>query len=220
MREFLGLLKILLLICALSVIAKSQNSVSLTSGGFIVVSGQSPDTPISSQSQLGQPISAQLNFGNISPSLNLSRQIIIKVPIRISATTKYKVEFQRLSIGDSSVNPADIGFGVMNIRPQIPNSIELYKNAVSGINAGIFLNNPMSIKIQNGKTKYTTSLENISESPTLVLSGVPTVKSELSEDLGKAETSILIDLVFVVATQYYDPNKPFGLSLNMNISAI
>jgi hypothetical protein len=225
MKKSLTILMTLVLLTALSAMVKGQNTVSLTSGGFIVVSGENPGTPLSMQSPSGKPISTQINFGDVSPSVHSSRRIIIKMPIRISATVNYKIEFQRISINDSSVKPSDIGFGITNIRAQRSGSHKLATNSLNITGAGNFLNDPAMCPIINGKPKFTATLNDISESPTLILSGVPTVnesddnlKSESAEDLGKDETSILADLIFVVSAQYYDADKPFSLRLNMTIS--
>lgn len=217
MKKRLILLKILLLLAVFSAMVNAQNTVSLTSGGFIVVGGESPGTPLSTQPPNGKPISAQINFGNVTPSTNSSRRIVIKMPIRISATVAYKIEFQRFSLDDNSVKPSEIGFGITNIRAQMPGAKDLKENATE-VKAGNFLNDPLSCPIINGKIRFTTTLENILESPTLILSGVPTVNSESSDDLAKDETSILADLIFVVSTQYYQADKPFSLKLNMTIS--
>jgi hypothetical protein len=218
MKKSLTLLMMLLLVSALSAVVKAQNNVSLTSGGFIMVSGESPGTPLSTQSAQGKPIAAQISFGDASPSVNFSRRIIVKMPIRISASTNYKIEFQRLLIGDNAVNPSDIGFGITNIRPQIIGSSELRKDALNLNGANNFFNDPCTSPIINGRPKFLTTLENIGEDPTLVLTGVPTVASEKSDDVGKDETAILADLVFVLAPQYFDASKSSNLKINMTIT--
>lgn len=217
MQKRLVLLINLILMTVFPLIANGQNTVSLTSGGFIVVSGEIAGTPLSTQSPAGQPVSAQIHFGDSSPSLYGSRRIVVKMPIRISATVNYKIEFQRISIADRSVQPSAIGFGIVNIRAQNSGSNELKSNAAS-VSGGNFLNNPIDCPLIQGKPHFTTTLADIAESPTLVLSGVPTVNSESADDLGKDETSILADLIFVLPAQYYDPTKPFSLRLNMTIS--
>ena len=217
MKKSLILATMILLLMALSTIANGQNKVSLTSGGFIIVGGESPGTPLSTEAPAGRPVAAQIHFGDVSPAANGSRRIVVKLPIQISAKVNYKVEFQRFSLNDNSVKPSDIGFGITNIRQQKPGS-----NRAININAGKFLNDPASSPIINGKPRFATTLNDIGESPTLILSGTPTTKlneeDEDDKDESEGETTILVDLVFVLSAQYYDPNKPFNLRLNMTIS--
>ena len=217
MKKSLILATMFLLLIALSTIANGQNKVSLTSGGFIAVSGENPGTPLSTQSPAGRPIVAQINFGDTSPSSFGARRIIVKMPIRISAKIDYKIEFQRSSLDDSSVNPSDIGFGITNVRRQRLDSKD-GKDDATNINAGKFLNDPASSPIINGKPNFMTTLKDIGESPTLVLSGCPTTDSKESEEFEDDESSILVDLVFVLPAQYYDPGKSFNIRLNMTIS--
>ena len=215
-QKSLILATMILLLITLSTIANGQNKVSLTSGGFIVVGGESPGTPLSTEAPGGRPVAAQIHFGDVSPAANGSRRIV-KLPIQISAKVNYKVEFQRFSLNDNSVKPSDIGFGITNIRQQKTGS-----NRPININAGKFLNDPASSPIINGKPRFATTLNDIGESPTLILSGTPTNKlnEEDEDDRHESEgaTTILVDLVFVLSAQYYDPNKPFNLRLNMTIS--
>ena len=217
MKKSLILATMILLLITLSTIANGQNNVSLTSGGFIIVGGENSGTPLSTQSPAGRPIAAQINFGNTSPSSFGARRIIVKMPIRISAKVDYKIEFQRFSLDDSSVNPSDIGFGITNARRQRLDSKDVKDEAIN-INAGNFFNDPTRSPIINGKPNFMTTLKDIGESPTLVLSGCPTTDFKEKEEAEDDESSILVDLVFVLPAQYYDPSKSFNLRLNMTIS--
>ena len=189
-------------------------TVSLTSGGSPFVYGHAMSAPLSTQSSVGTPISARLNFGDVGPG-GSNRLVRITLPIRVSAMTSYKIEFQRFSIGDSSVTPSDIGFSVGNVRPQTGANPRLTADATHIQIFGNFGIDAVSAPIIGGVPQFPATLASISESPTLILTGRPTVASG---SLGDNDSSILVDLVFVVAPQYFTPGAPSVLNLTMTIT--
>ncbi len=192
-----------------------SSTVSLTSGGFASVGGQRPGTPLSTQSPAGQTLSANLNFGDIATTVN-DRRVRITMPIRISATTNYKIEIQRTSFSEGGIEPKDIGFGIGNIRPQ-SSGIGLTANAANLGISGNFASNPLTAPIQNGTPIFGATLANIAETPTVILTGVPTVaEGDLAED----KNSILVDLTFVIVPQYFSPVDSSTMNLILTISPL
>lgn len=189
-------------------------SVSLTSGGFAVVSGEQPGTPLSSQTALGTGLESHLNFGNVA-ARNSGGRVRITIPLRISATSNYKLELQRSAIMGLGVQPQDIGFGVLNPRPQTGNNPQLTSNATSISISGNFAMNPASAPVVNGVPQFAASLNNILDSPTTVLTGVPTVADGT---LGEDANSILVDLTFVIAPQYFTASDMNTFNLMLMIS--
>lgn len=192
---------LLLLFCAGDAFAQTK-TVSLSSGGFPTVSGESPGTPLSSQSMIGEPLYADLNFGDVSPSAYGARRVVIKTPVRISAKRNYKVEIQRLSDVAGGVSPSEIGFGVVNVRLQTPGDPKTTPDAANIAIVGNFASNPAQAPIQNGIPQFQSTLANVGETPTLLFTGVPTAKG--GGHLDKDDGSILIDFVFVMDAQYYN----------------
>ncbi|MCY7346283.1 MAG: hypothetical protein LH614_08705 [Pyrinomonadaceae bacterium] len=195
--------------------ADAQTAV-ISSGGFVSVSGQIPGTPVSTQNPTGQPIAANLYFGDVSPNGIWSRRVVMRMPIRISSDCNYKVELQRVSFNNISVQPSDIGFGIGIARAQIDGSPNLTLNATNINIAGNFGSNPITALLVNGSPQYQATLNNISESSTLVLTGVPTIAGG---NAGDDSNSILIDLIFVIVPQYYTPTDGSNLNLTLIISA-
>ena len=188
----------------------------ITSGGFVSVSGQIPGTPVSTENMNGQPIAANLRFGDVSPNGIWSRRVVMRMPIRISADCNYKVEVQRISFDNMSIQPSDIGFGIGNARPQIAGSPNLTANAAEISILGNFAANPIIAPVVNGSPHYQNTLANISESPTPVFYGVPTAAGG---KVGEDSNSILVDLTFVIVPQYYTPTENLNLNLILVISA-
>ncbi len=206
----------LALIFTFGTVNTHAQTVVITSGGFVSVSGQIPGTPVSTESMVGQPIAANLNFGDASPNGMWSRRVVIRMPIRISADCNYKVELQRASFGNTSIRPSDIGFGIGNARPQISGSPNLTANALNVNYFGEFGSNPITAPMVNGSPRYRNTLADISESPTPVLTGVPTVAGGAA---GDDSNSILADLIFVIVPQYYTPTENSNLNVTILISA-
>ena len=195
--------------------ADAQTAV-ISSGGFVSVSGQIPGTPVSTENALGQPIAANLRFGDVSPNGIWSRRVVMRMPIRISADCNYKVEVQRISFDNTSIQPSDIGFGIGNVRPQIAGSPNLTANAAEINVSGNFASNPIIAPVVNGSPHYQNTLANISESLTPVFYGVPTAAGG---KVGEDSNSILVDLTFVIVPQYYTPTENSNLNLTLVISA-
>lgn len=190
------------------------NTVSLTSGGFASVSGQTPGTPLSTQTGAGQILAANLNFGDIGACAG-QRRVRITMPIRISASTQYKIELQRSGISDG-IQPKDIGFGIGNIRPQMGGNYLTGDATNLNIN-GTFAVNPYIAPVINGVPKYEATLADIGENPTIVLTGVPTVAKG---DVGEDGNSVLVDLTFVVVPQYFTPTDLSNIMLTILISPL
>ena len=205
---------LLLFACGASVQAQS---VSLTSGGFVSVSGQLPGTPMSMQSPLGTGLQSHINFGDVV-SNSAGRRVRIIIPVRVSATTNYKIQLQRLSTdGNGGVQPQDIGFGVLNARPQTANNPKLTANATNLSINGNFGSNPSAAPVINGSPQFAATIADISESPTTILTGVPTVADG---SLGENDNSILIDLTCVIVPQYFALNDLSALSLTLIITPL
>jgi hypothetical protein len=201
---------LLLLLFALSGAgsAAAQN-VSLTSGGFPSVSGHLPGTPVSTQSSVGARLESQINFGDLSANIS-GRRVRVTVPIRISAKTNYQLELQRVADSGGSVKASDIGFGILNIRPQMGGNPKLSGNALSVSIAGNFGANPVNLP-------FAATLAAIGENSTVVLTGAPTVADG---ELGENDNSILVDLTFVIAAQYFTPSDLSALNLMLKISPL
>lgn len=189
-------------------------SVSLTSGGFASVSGEQPGTPLSTQTALGTGLESHLNFGNVA-ARNSGGRVRITIPLRISATSNYKLELQRSAMMGFGLQPQDIGFGVCNPRPQTGNNPQLTSDATSLSYSGNFGSNPALAPIINGVPQFAASLNSIETSPTTVFQGVPTVAGGT---LGEDNNSILVDLTFVIAPQYFTASDMTGLNLMLMIS--
>src|SRR6185369_4486449 len=105
--------------------------------------------------------------------------------------------------GSSGVQATDIGFGVGNFRAQVPGSVRLTANAVSGITtSGSFGTDPsLAANNSDGQPQYQATLNNISTaSATQIFTGPTTV---LSGAIGSNNNSILADLTFVIVPQYF-----------------
>ena len=208
-----------LLVIGLNVnIAFSQKpTVSLTSGGATVVRGFGMRTPASSATPRGTQLDAMVNFGDVSPEN--SRLIQITVPVRISASTAYKVELQRLPANAVTIRPENIGLSIQNIRAETSNpEARKYRNSVSGaIITGRFAGEISTVSFHNGRPQYPATLADISEYPTIILTGVPTTSDQ---DLTKYDSAILINLTFTIASQYYKPTENFNLPLLITISPL
>lgn len=191
-------------------------SVSLTSGGFSSVGGERPGTPLSTQPAAGQILSANLNFGDIAAADGGERRIRITMPIRISATTNYKIEIQRTPFSGGGIEPKDIGFGIGSIRPQ-SSGIGLTANAANLNIAGNFASNPQTAPIRNGIPMFGATLADIGETPVVILTGVPTVADGV---LGEDKNSVLVDLTFVIVPQYFTPTDSSVLNLTLIISPL
>jgi hypothetical protein len=189
-------------------------SVSLTSGGFPTVNGHSPATPVATQSTLGSALESHLNFGDVSAKSG-RRLVRISIPVRISATTNYRLELYRTPFMGGSIQPQDIGFGILNARPQTGNNPKLADHATSLSIVGNFGANPSSAPFVKGAPRYPATFADLGESPTIVLTGVPTVAGG---KLGENENSILVDLTFAVAPQYFTPGDLTAFSLSLVIT--
>lgn len=200
---------ILLLFTLCGAVSAAAQDVSLTSGGFPSVSGHLPGTPVSTQSSVGTKLNSQINFGDLSANIS-GRRVRVTVPIRISAKTNYQVELQRVAHSGGSIKAADIGFSVLNIRPQTGGNPKLSSNALNVSLTGNFGANPTN-------PPFAATLADIGESPTVVLTGSPTVADG---DLGENANSILVDLTFVIAAQYFTPTDLSALSLTLKISPL
>lgn len=197
--------------CIFPVIAQ-QETVSLTSGGAAFVSGYSPMTPLSVNSPIGTPINARLNFGDISPK-GMGKFVRITLPVRISATSGYRVEIQRASSPNDDFDLSNIGFSIGNARPQTTINPALANDA-----ANISVVHPFGISksVSSRKTSsYSATFANVSETPTLVFTGNPTVAKGI---LGDDGSSILVDFTFTIAAQYYTPQNLMNLTLNLKIT--
>ena len=190
-------------------------SVVLTSGGFPTVNGYSPATPVSTQSAPGARLESHLSFGNVAANSGV-RRVRISIPVRISATTNYKLELQRTPFsGSSSIQPQDVGFGILNARPQTGNNPKLTAHAASLSINGNFGTNPAFAPLVNGVPHYAATFADLSESPVTVLTGTPTVAEG---KLGENDNSILVDLTFVIVPQYFTPGDLTGLSLTLMVT--
>ncbi len=205
-----------LLFCASGVLAQST-TVSLTSGGFPTVIGEQPGTPLSTQSAIREPLEASLNFGDLSPFVYGSRRVIIKTPIRISAKKNYKVEAQRLGSG-GSVGPDHIGFGISNVRLQVPGDPKNTENATSLTIMGNFGSDPTQAPSRNGSLQFQSSLATVGESSTLLFTGFPTAKG--GGHVNKDDGSILVDFIFVIGAQYYSANTLSNLRLVLTVTEL
>jgi hypothetical protein len=192
--------------------------LSLTSAGLPAVTGALPGTPVSIQSAAGTRLTAVLNFGDVG-ARNPNPQVRIVMPIRVSADTAYKVEVQRSIInGSSGVQPADIGFGVGQFRPQLPAPNRLTSNAVSGITTrGTFGSDPSAApRDRNGRPQFQASLNQIATgAPTVIFSGPDMVAQG---DAGDDRNSVLADLTFVITPQFYAVTSSFTIMLTVTIS--
>lgn len=210
------ILLLLVLSIGASGVFAQKTTVSLTSGGFPSVNGQKPTTPVSNSASAGQTLLANLNFGDISATA-VSRRVSIKLPIRISATTNFKIEVQRVGTTAMGIKPSDIGFGIGNVRPQADGS-KLLSNALSLNILQSFGTNPATAPVRGGVPSFESSLADISENPTVILTGSPTVKNE--EHFGNDDGSILVDLTFVIVAQYFTPSDSENLSLIITVSPL
>lgn len=208
---------LLLLLCTTDVFAQSTK-VSLTSGGFPSVSGELPGTPLSTQSPVREPLEANLNFGDVSPFIYGSRRVIIKTPIRISAKRNYKVEVQRLGGDGNGVGPADIGFGIGNVRLQTPGDSKNTENATAITITGNFGSDPAQAPTRNGVPQFQATTADAGETPTLLFTGVPTAKG--GGHVNKDDGSILVDFIFVIGAQYYAANTMSNLRWILTITEI
>ncbi len=191
-----------------------QETVSLSSGGSPIVKGYGQGTASSFALPKGSALDANLNFGDVSPGG--SQVIQITMPIKLSASNRYKVELQRTAAISDSVQPGDIGFSVQNARAQVNGSQSLSTNAVYGSRiVGRFNAPPLTIR--GGRPQFQTTLADIGETPTVILTGEPTVENGL---VGKNENSIIVDLVFTMARQYYKSADSFNLNLIVTITPL
>jgi hypothetical protein len=192
-----------------------QPTVSLSSGGSPIVKGYTPGTTTSFGSPKGNTLSANLNFGDVSAGE--SKLIQITLPVKLSASGRYKVELQKTPLLSNSIQPSDIGFSVQNVRSQINGSRKLHADAVNGIQIAGRFNIIQSSVLRGGKPQFQSSLADISETPTVILTGeFAGENSKFSEN----ENSILVDLVFVMARQYYKPSDSFNLNLVLTITSL
>lgn len=199
----------LLLFVLLGAAGAAAQDVSLTSGGFPSVSGHLPGTPVSTQSSVGAKLDSQINFGDVSANIS-GRRVRVTVPIRISARTNYQIELQRVAGNGGSVKASDIGFGILNVRPQTGSNPKLAANAINVSIAGNFGTNPVN-------PPFAATLAAIGESSTVVLTGAPTIGGG---ELGENDNSILVDLTFVIAAQYFTPSDLSALNLMLKISPL
>lgn len=206
----------LVMLFAVGAVSVEAQTALISSGGFVSVSGQVPGTPVSTANMIGQPIAADLHSGDVSPNGIQSRRVVMRMPVRISADCYYKVELQRVSFNNQSIQPSDIGFGISNARPQIAGSPNLTVNAADINIPGNFAANPIIAPVVNGLPRYQSTLANISESLTPVFYGVPTISGGKA---GEDSNSILVDLTFVIVPQYYTPTENSNLNLTLVISA-
>jgi len=192
-------------------------TLSLTSGGAPPVTGTRAGTAASTDSAVGNTITATLNFGDVS-LLNINSQVKIVVPIRISTTANYSVRVQATIIaGGSGVQATDIGFGVGNFRAQVPGSVRLTANAVSGITtSGAFGTDPsLAANDSDGQPQFLATLNNISTAgATQIFSGPATALFGL---VGFNATSVLADLTFIIVPQFFTPTASFSVTLTITI---
>jgi hypothetical protein len=199
-----------------NVVPAQTDTVSLTSGGAPFVSGHLPTTPSSTQSPIGKPVNAHLNFGDVAAGLP-GRRVTIRIPIRISATTNYKVEIKRSNVNGEGINLTDIGFGVGNARPQTGANPKLSAGATNITAVGNFGSNPATSPVVNGVPQYSATLANLDEIPVTVLTGLPTVAGG---NLGEDSNSVLVDLIFVIKPQYFTPAAASLINLTLIISPL
>ena len=205
----------LVMFFAFGAVSVEAQTALISSGGFVAVSGQVPGTPVSSENMIGQPIAANLQFGDVSPNGIQSRRVVMRMPIRISADCNYKVELRRISFDNTGIQPSEIGFGIGNARPQIGGSPNLTVNAADINIIGNFSANPIIAPVVNGLPHFQNTLADISESLTPVFYGVPTVAGGKA---GEDTNSILVDLTFVIVPQYYTPTDSTRLNVTLVIT--
>lgn len=205
----------LLMFFVAGAVSVEAQTALISSGGFVAVSGQVPGTPVSTENMIGQPIAANLQFGDVSPNGIQSRRVVMRMPIRISADCNYKVELQRISFNSASIQPSDIGFGIGNARPQIGGSPNLTANAAEISIIGNFAANPIIAPVVNGLPRFQNTLAGILENPTPVFYGVPTMAGGTA---GDDSNSILVDLTFVIVPQYYTPTDSARLNVILTIT--
>lgn len=182
--------------------AQKNGKAALTSGGFPRVANNSLGTAASSQTRAGTKLIANLNFGNVAPIGLGARRIRITMPIRISATTNYRVELQKIQFGGDGIRPSDIGFGVSAaINAQI-------------LVAGNFAADPTTARIINGYPQFAATLADIAETPTVIFTGAPVTARQKA---GDNDDSITVDLNFVVVAQYFTPTDNAQISLQLTI---
>jgi len=194
------------------------NNLVLGSGGPPTVTGAIAGTQASTDSALGNTLTANLFFGDVSPA-NTNSQVKIVMPIYISAKRNYNISVQCTIIpATSGVQATDIGFGVSGVTAVVPGSTQLTANATSIVVSSPFNNDPSTATLNgNGQPQFASTMNNVSTTtPTLLFSGPVTVTN--GGGLGDIHTAIQVNLIFVIVPQFFNKTASFSTVLTVTMT--
>lgn len=211
-------LTIVIFSCLLMLCASMETSAQqfdIGSGGLPTITGASGGS-VSGTSDMTQDLVVTINFGEVSP-INSNNLVKVVVPIAIRSTGPYKVAVTvagAFNANAQAVQGSDIGFGARNMRQMGNKSQDC---TTPHLFSSPFGNDPSTnVTLDaNGRAAYTSSLQNVSGSTT-ILTGPRLTKNSVTKH--EADNGYIFDAIFTIKPQYY-VSGTFSATITFNISS-
>jgi hypothetical protein len=203
------------LLVAAAAVSASAQTFDLSGGGQPTVTGALGGS-VSGTSGTTQDLVVTINFGEVSPA-NSNNLVKVTVPIAIRSTNPYQVTVSVAGTFNSNtqaVQRSDIGFGVQNIRQMGIKSQDC--NSSQHLFRSPFDNDPsFNVTLDaNGRTAYTSSLQNVSGA-TVILSGPKLTKGSITKH--ENDNGYIFDAIFTIKPQFYSSGT-FSATITFTIS--
>jgi hypothetical protein len=204
------------LLAAASAASASAQTFDLSGGGQPTITGALGGS-VSGTSGTTQDLVVTVNFGEVSPA-NSNNLVKVVVPVAIRSTNPYQVTISVAGTFNSNtqaVQRSDIGFGVQNIRQMGLKSQDC--NLSQHLFRSPFDNDPsFNVTLDaNGRTAYTSSLQNVSGT-TIILSGPKLTKGSVTKH--ENDNGYIFDAIFTIKPQFYTSGT-FSATITFTISA-
>ncbi|HEY0377183.1 MAG TPA: hypothetical protein VGC87_09515 [Pyrinomonadaceae bacterium] len=204
------------LLLAASAASVSAQTFDLSGGGQPTITGALGGS-ISGTSGTTQDLVVTVNFGEVSPA-NTNNLIKVVVPVAIRSTDPYQVTISVAGTFNSNtqaVQRTDLGFGVQNMRQMGIKSQDCTRS--QHLFRSPFDNDPsFNVTLDaNGRTAYTSSLQNVSGA-TVILSGPKLTKGSITKH--ENDNGYLFDAIFTIKPQFYTSGT-FNATITFTISA-
>lgn len=201
------------MLCA-SIRTRAQQ-FDIGSGGLPTITGASGGS-VSGTSDTTQDLVVTINFGEVSP-INANNLVKVTIPIAIRSTGPYKVAVTvagAFNANAQAVQGSDIGFGARNMRQMGNKSQDC---TTPHLFSSPFGNDPSTTVTldANGRAAYTSSLQNVSGSTT-ILTGPRLTKVSVTKH--EADNGYIFDAIFTIKPQYY-VSGTFSATITFNISS-
>jgi len=194
----------------------SAQTFDLSGGGQPTVAGALGGS-VTGTTSTTQDLAVTINFGEVSPA-NTNNLVKVVVPIAIRSTAPYKVTATvagTFNANTQAVQASDIGFGARNMRQMGNKSQDCTRS--QHLFRSPFDNDPsFNVTLDsNGRTAYTSSLQNVSGAA-VILSGPKLTKGSITRH--ENDNGYIFDAIFTIKPQYY-ASGTFSATITFNISS-